>query len=268
MTGIGRNGTFNAENYFENAFICCSCINLSYSSYHYYYAHVGQVDTSVRISAMITGITGFEPRLGHFHINCPGVRCSLRLFHDAPAKSDEVYSLNSPYYPECGQRCTDYCKQHRHAKCLRLLNHNGRHTCSLDCTPSVSTGASNVPTRTQRCLTRCPLCSTQCSLDFHHIGYHKCKHGRVVQEKAIYHVTIGAFYNSSTAIDTIGKTCSTMCTGTSQDHQHVYQTCKRKRGVCVDNGGAATQGVSHVWAIAKDVCSHQDFWRLHSFALP
>ena len=46
--------------------ICCSCINLSYSSLYYYYAHVGQVETSVRISAMVTGIARSEPRLEHF----------------------------------------------------------------------------------------------------------------------------------------------------------------------------------------------------------
>ena len=46
--------------------MCCSCINLTYSSLYYYYAHVGQVETSVHISAMVTGIAGFEPRLRHF----------------------------------------------------------------------------------------------------------------------------------------------------------------------------------------------------------
>ena len=213
-------------------------------------------------------IAGFNCCNAQCHVDCPDERCSLPLFHNAPAKSDEVHNFNSHYYPECRQRCTHYCNQHSNVKCLRLLNHKGLHTCSLDYTPSESTGASNVPTRTPCCLTRCPLCSTQCSLSTGHMGCHKCEHGPVVQEKAIYHVAIGKFYTSAKAIDTTGKTCSTMCNGIFQDHHHVYQICGGKTGVCVDKGGAAAQGVSHVGRIGKDVCSHQDFWRLHNFALP
>ena len=41
---------------------------------------VGQVETSVRISAMVTGIAGFEPRLGHF----PFILFPFIIFPSAP----------------------------------------------------------------------------------------------------------------------------------------------------------------------------------------
>ena len=47
-------------------YMCCSCTNLSYSLLYYYNAHVGQVEASVYMSAMVTGLVGFEPCLEHF----------------------------------------------------------------------------------------------------------------------------------------------------------------------------------------------------------
>ena len=54
------------ENQVIAYYMCCSCTNLSYSLLYYYNAHVGQVEASVCMSAMVTGLVGFEPCLGHF----------------------------------------------------------------------------------------------------------------------------------------------------------------------------------------------------------